>query len=164
MADEKNDIKKEVKEEKKEEVVEAQVKETPTEEKKEKPVEVPSKFKAFVEQVEQMSVLELNELVKVFEKRFDVSAQAVVVAASGAGDAGDSSGEEQSLFTVELKDAGSQKIAIIKVVKEILGLGLKDAKDIVDGIPTVLKERVKKEEAEEIKAKVEGAGGSAELK
>ena len=126
-------------------------------------VEVPKKFKKLVEEVENMSVLELNELVKVLEKKFGVSAAAVAVAAPGAGgaEAGD---EEQSTFTVELTDAGAQKIAVIKVVKEVLGLGLKEAKELVDGVPSPLKENVGKEEAEEIKGKVEEAGGSVELK
>ena len=126
------------------------------------PVEVPEKFKKLVEEVEGMSVLELHELVKTLEKRFGVSAAAVTVAAPGVG-AGEAA-EEQSAFTLELKDAGAQKIAVIKVVKEVLGLGLKEAKDMVDGAPTVLKEGVKKEEAEEIKAKIEGAGGKVEMK
>lgn len=126
-------------------------------------VEVPEKFKALVEQVESMSVLELHELVKVLEKKFDVSAAAVAVAAPGAG-GGAEEEEEKSSFTVELKDAGAQKIAVIKVVKELLGLGLKEAKELVDGAPSPLKENVAKEEAEEIKAKIEEAGGSVELK
>lgn len=125
-------------------------------------VEVPEKFKKLVEEVENMTVLELHELVKVLEEKFGVSAQAVAVAAPGAG--GGEAAEEQSSFTVELTAVGDQKIAVIKVVKEVLGLGLKEAKDMVDGAPTVLKEGMKKEEAEEIKAKVEEAGGKAELK
>ncbi len=126
-------------------------------------VEVPEKFKKLVEEVENMSVLELNELVKVLEKKFGVSAAAVAVAAPGAG--GDAGGEEEkSTFTVELTDAGSQKIAVIKAVKELLGLGLKEAKEMVDGVPSVLKENVAKEEAEEMKAKVEEGGGKVELK
>ena len=94
-------------------------------------VEVPEEFKALVEQVEKMSVLELHELVKVLEKRFGVSAAAVAVAGGGAagGDAG--GGDEQSEFTVVLADAGAQKIAVIKAVKEACGLGLKEAKDMV---------------------------------
>jgi len=124
-------------------------------------VEVPEEFKALVEQVEKMSVLELNELVKVLEKRFGVSASAVAVAAPGAGDAG---GEEQSSFTVELTDAGAQKIAVIKAVKEVLGLGLKEAKDMVDGAPVAVKEGAKKEDAEELKAKLEEAGATVTLK
>lgn len=125
------------------------------------PAQVPEQFKALVEQVEQMSVLELNELVKVLEKRFGVSAAAVAVVAPGGADAG---GEEQSSFTVELTDAGAQKIAVIKAVKEALGLGLKEAKDMVDGVPSTLKEGVKKEEAEELKTKLEEAGAKVELK
>lgn len=126
-------------------------------------VEVPEKFKKLVEEVESMSVLELNELVKVLEKKFGVSAAAVAVAAPGA--TGTEGGEEEkSAFTVELTEAGGQKIAVIKAVKELLGLGLKEAKELVDGAPSPLKENVPKEEAEEIKAKIEEAGGKVELK
>lgn len=125
-------------------------------------VEVPEKFKKLVEQVENMSVLELHELVKVLEKRFGVSAAAIAVAAPGAG--AESAEDVKSTFTVELKDGGAQKIAVIKVVKELLGLGLKEAKDLVDSAPSPLKENVAKEEAEDIKKKIEEAGGSVELK
>lgn len=125
-------------------------------------VEVPEQFKALVEQVEQMSVLELHELVKVLEKKFGVSAAAVAVAGGGGGDAGGA--EEQSDFTVELTDVGGQKIAVIKAVKEALGLGLKEAKDLVDGAPAVLKEKVEKDAAEELKAKIEEAGATVTLK
>lgn len=125
-------------------------------------VEVPAKFKALVEQIETMSVLELNELVKLFEKKFGVSAAAVAVAAPSGAAASDE--EEKSTFTVELTDAGAQKIAVIKVVKEVLGLGLKEAKDLIDGAPSVLKENVSKEESAEIKAKIEEAGGKVTLK
>jgi len=132
------------------------------EETTEAPVEVPTKFKDLVEKVENMSVLELHELVKVLEKKFGVSAAAVAVAApAGAGAAEE---EAKSAFTVELTDGGAQKIAVIKVVKEVLGLGLKEAKDLVDGTPSVLKENVAKEEAEALKAKVEEAGGKVTLK
>lgn len=130
---------------------------------KEAEVEVPEKFKKLVEEVENMSVLELHELVKVLEKRFGVSAAAIAVAAPGAA-AADGGEEEKSSFTVELTDAGAQKIAVIKVVKEALGLGLKEAKEIVDGVPSPLKENVPKAEAEEIKKKIEEAGGKVELK
>jgi len=126
-------------------------------------VEVPAEFAALVEQVEKMTVLELHELVKVLEKRFGVSAAAVAVAGGGAAQ-GDAGGEEQSEFTVELADAGAQKIAVIKVVKEVCGLGLKEAKEMVDGAPAVVKEGVKKEEAEEIKGKLEEAGATVNLK
>jgi len=124
-------------------------------------VEVPEQFKKLVEQVETMSVLELNELVKVLEKRFGVSAAAVAVAGPAAG--GDA-GEEQSEFTVELTEAGAQKIAVIKVVKEVLGLGLKEAKDMVDGAPAEVKAGMKKEDAEALKAKLEEAGAKVTLK
>lgn len=126
-------------------------------------VTVPAKFKDLVKAVDEMSVLDLHELVKLLEKKFGVSAAAVAVAAApGAGAEG---GEPaQSTFTVELTSAGAQKIAVIKAVKEILGLGLKEAKDMVDAAPAVLKEGVKKVEAEELKAKIETAGGKITLK
>lgn len=124
-------------------------------------VEVPAKFKKLVEEVEKMTVLELNELVKILEKKFGVSAQAVAVAPAGGGDA---EGEEQDLFTVELTAFGDQKIAVIKVVKAVLALGLKEAKDMVEAAPTTLKEGIKKEEAEEMKTKIEEAGGTITLK
>jgi len=124
-------------------------------------VEVPEKFAGLVEQVEQMSVLELNELVKVLEKKFGVSATAV--AAAPAADGADGA-EEQSTFTVELTAVGDQKIAVIKVVKEVSGLGLKEAKDLVEGAPQVVKEGVKKEDAEELKKKLEEAGATVTLK
>ena len=131
--------------------------------KEEVAVEVPSKFKPLIESVEKMSVLELNELVKVLEKKFGVSAAAVAVAPQ-AGGASAGPAEEKSVFTVELKDAGAQKIAVIKVVKEVTGLGLKEAKDLVDGAPKVLKEGLKKDEAEALKKKLEEAGSKVELK
>tara|TARA_B100000508_G_scaffold53461_1_gene41406 strand:+ start:1667 stop:2185 length:519 start_codon:yes stop_codon:yes gene_type:complete len=126
-------------------------------------VEVPKEFAKLVEQVEKMTVLELHELVKVLEKRFGVSAAAVAVA-GGAGAGGDAGGEEQTEFTVELADAGAQKIAVIKVVKEVCGLGLKEAKEMVDGAPAEVKAGIKKEEAEEIKGKLEEAGATVNLK
>lgn len=129
------------------------------EEKKEEAVEVPSKFKDLVESVEKMTVLELNELVKVLEKKFGVSAQAVAVAGPAAAAA-----EEKSEFDVELTAAGDQKIAVIKAVKEVLGLGLKEAKDMVEGAPAMLKQGMKKEDAEALKKKVEEAGGKITLK
>jgi len=125
-------------------------------------VEVPEEFKKLVEQVEKMTVLELHELVKVLEKRFGVSASAVAVAGPAAG--GDAGGEEQSEFTVELADAGAQKIAVIKAVKEACGLGLKEAKDLVDGAPAEVKAGLKKEDAEALKAKLEEAGATVTLK
>ena len=126
-------------------------------------VEVPAQFKAIVEAIEKMSVLELSELVKVFEKKFGVSASAVAVAGPAAG--GAAGGEDaKSTFTVELTDAGANKIQVIKAVKEILGLGLKEAKDLVDGAPSVVKENVGKDESEELKKKIEEAGGKVTLK
>ncbi len=109
-----------------------------------------------------MGVLSLHKLVKVLEKRFGVSAAGAAVAAPGGAVA--EAAEEKSIFTVELKSVGGQKIAVIKAVKEALGLGLKEAKDLVEGAPSVLKEGVKKEEAEELKKKMETAGASVELK
>lgn len=125
-------------------------------------VEIPAKFQSLVESVEKMSVLELHELVKVLEKRFGVSAAAVAVAAPAA--AGAAAVEEKSTYTVELKDGGAQKIAVIKIVKEALALGLKEAKDLVDAAPKVLKEGVKKDDAEKMKKDIEAAGGKVELK
>jgi len=125
-------------------------------------VDVPSKFKKIVEEIENMAVLDLHELVKVFEKKFGVNAAAVAPSSTSAPATADK--EEKSTFTVELTDGGVQKIAIIKVIKEALTLGLKDAKDKVDGAPTVLAENMKKEDAEALKAKVEAAGGKVTLK
>jgi large subunit ribosomal protein L7/L12 len=127
---------------------------------------VPEKFKGLVEQIEGLSVLDLAELVKVLEKKFGVSA-AAPVAVMGAGNAGAEAGEpveEKTSFDVELKAAGDQKINVIKAIREITTLGLKEAKDLVDGAPKVVKEGVKKEEAEEIKKKLEAAGATAEIK
>lgn len=147
---------------KKDEVVAAPV--AAAEEKvEEKKVAVPAKFKKLVEEVESMSVIELHELVKVLEEKFGVSAAAVAVAGPANG-AGAEAAEEKSAFTVELTAAGEQKIAVMKIVKEVLALGLKEAKDLVDGAPSVLKEGVKKEEAEEIKKKIEEVGGKVTLK
>ena len=123
--------------------------------------EVPAKFADLIKKIEEMSVVDLNELVKTIEGRFGVSAAAAVAAPAAAGAA---AGEEKSSFTVHLADGGAQKIAVIKVVKELLGLGLKEAKDLVDAAPSDLKANVKKEEAEAIKAQIEAAGGKVELK
>lgn len=129
-----------------------------------KEVVVPEKFKDLVEKIEKMSVLDLSELVHILEEKFGVSAQAVAAApAAAVADAGPAA-EEKSMFTVNLVSGGEQKIAVIKVVKEALALGLKEAKDLVEGAPTKLKENVKKEEANELKKKIEEAGGKVELK
>jgi len=125
------------------------------------PVEIPAKFKSLVESIETMSVLELNELVKLLEKKFGVSAAAVAVAAPAAAGA---AADEKSSFAVHLAAAGEQKIAVIKVIKEALGLGLKEAKDLVDGAPALIKDGVKKEDAEKMKKDIEAAGGKVELK
>ena len=114
-----------------------------------------------IEAVEKMSVLELNTLVKAIEEKWGVSATAVAAAGPAAGAA---AGEEKSEFKVELTSAGEQKIAVMKAVKESLGLGLKEAKDLVDGVPSVLKEGAKKDEAEALKKAIEAAGGKVELK
>lgn len=127
------------------------------------PIEIPPKFKNLMETIESMSVLDLHELVKLLEKRFGVSAAVAAVAASAPG-AGVSEAEEKTSFDLELKDAGANKIAVIKVVKEVLVLGLKEAKDLVDGAPSKLKQGLKKEEAEVIKKRIEEAGGKVELK
>ena len=124
--------------------------------------QVTAKFSKIVDEIEKMSVIDLNELVKVFEKKFGVSAQAVAVAAQGA--AAGSAEEEKSTFSIELTDGGANKIAVIKVVKDALGLGLKEAKDLVDGVPSVLKTDVKKEDAEAVKKQIEEAGGKVTLK
>ncbi|HUO50495.1 MAG TPA: 50S ribosomal protein L7/L12 [Candidatus Paceibacterota bacterium] len=123
--------------------------------------EVPAKFKDLVESVEKMTVLELHELVKTLEKKFGVSAQAVAVAGPAAGGA---AAEEKTEFDVELTAAGEQKIAVIKAVKEALGLGLAEAKTLVESAPAKLKEGMKKEDAEALKKKVEDAGGKVTLK
>ncbi len=130
-----------------------------------KEVQVPEKFKALVEQIEKLSVLDLAELVKVLEEKFGVSAAAPVMAvAAGAVAAGAAPAEEQTTFNVELTDSGANKIGVIKVVRELTQMGLKDAKDLVDGAPKVVKEGVGKAEAEEMKKKLEAAGAKATLK
>ena len=116
-----------------------------------------------LEFISNMSVLELSELVKEFEEKFGVSAQATVVAGGGAADAG-AAAEEQTEFNVVLTDAGAKKINTIKAVRAITGLGLKEAKAAVEETPSVLKEGVSKEEAEEFKKQLEEAGASCELK
>lgn len=130
-------------------------------------VEVPAKFADLVKQIEEMSVLDLSELVSILEDKFGVSAAApaMMMAAPGAGAGGDAgAAEEKSEFTVELTDAGSNKIAVIKAVKAATGLGLAEAKGLVDGAPAAVKENVPKEEAEALKAQIEEAGGSVTLK
>jgi large subunit ribosomal protein L7/L12 len=119
-------------------------------------------FEQILETIENLTVKELNELVKLFEEKFDVSAQPTVVA--GAGAAGGEAAEEKTEFDVILKDAGAKKINVIKVVRQITGAGLKEAKEMVDGAPTTIKEAVSKDEAEEIKKALEEAGAEVEVK
>ena len=116
-----------------------------------------------IEAIKELSVLELNELVKACEEEFGVSAAAGVVVAAAAGD-GAGAAEEKDEFDVELVSAGASKVKVIKVVREITGLGLKEAKEVVDGAPKVVKEAVSKAEAEEIKAKLEAEGAEVNLK
>ncbi len=123
-------------------------------------VEVPEKFKDLVASIEKMSVMELADLVKILEGKFGVSAAAPVMMAAGPAAAA----EEKSSFNVELSDVGGNKIGVIKAVREITGLGLKEAKDIVDSAPKMIKEGVSKAEAEEMKKKIEEAGGKVNLK
>ena len=123
-------------------------------------IEIPAKFKTLVAEIEKMSVLDLHELVKTLEARFGVSAAAVAAAPVAAAAAT----EEKSSFKVELTDGGAQKIAVIKVIKEALGLGLKEAKDLVDAAPSVLKDDMKKEDADKLKKDIEAAGGKVTLK
>ena len=123
--------------------------------------EAPAKFKDLIHSVEKMTVLELHELVKALESHWGVSA-AAVAAAPAAGAA--AAGEEKTSFNAHLTDAGAAKVQVIKAVKDALGLGLKEAKDLVDATPTVLKEGMKKEDADKLKAAVEAAGGKVELK
>jgi len=131
-------------------------------------VEVPDKFKSLVEEIEKMSVLDLAELVKILEKKFGVSAAApaMMVAGNAAGGVanGGEATEEKTSFDVEITEAGNSKIAVIKAVRAITEMGLKDAKDLVDGAPKVVKDGVKKEEAEEMKKKLEEAGAKVTLK
>lgn len=122
-------------------------------------------FDELLKQIETMSVLELSQFVKALEEKFGVSASVMPMMMPQSGAAtGAAPEEEKSIFNVVLTDAGANKIQVIKVVKDATGKGLKEAKDMVDNLPTTLKEGVKKEEAEELKKKVETAGGKVELK
>jgi len=124
-------------------------------------VEVPEKFADIIEEIEAMPVIELNELVTLLEKKWGVSAQAV---AAGGGGGGSEEEEEKDAYDIELTDFGDSKISVIKQVKALLGLGLKEAKSMVEDAPVVLKEGVPAEDAEEMKEKVEEEGGTVELK
>lgn len=133
-----------------------------SEEKKE--ITVPTKFKGIVEEIEKMSVLDLSELVSILEDKFGVTASAPMMMAAMPGAAASEAQEEKSSFTVELTASGDNKIGVIKAIREITQLGLKEAKDMVDKVPAVVKEGVSKEEAESIKAKIAEAGGTVTLK
>ena len=131
----------------------------------EKQHHIPAKFKDIVEKIETMSVLDLSELVKVLEEKFNVSAQMMAPAlVVGAPTQSADAGEEKSSFTIELKSAGEQKIQVIKALRDGLGLGLKEAKDMADGAPVVVKEGLDKKGAEELKGKLEAAGGTVVVK
>lgn len=126
-----------------------------------------AKLDKIIEEISSLSALELSELVKSLEEKFGVSATPVfsgMPMGAASAEPVAASGEEKTAFAVELKEAGAQKIQVIKVVREVLGLGLKDAKDFVDAAPKIVKEGVKKEEAEELKKKLEEAGAKVELK
>jgi len=125
-----------------------------------KDVVVPAKFKDLVEKIETMTVLDLHELVKVLEEKFGVSATAAAAAPAAAA----AGAEEKDSFNVELTASGDTKIAVIKVVKEVLALGLKEAKDLVDAAPSMLKEGMKKADADEFKKKIEEAGAKVTFK
>ena len=117
-----------------------------------------------IDAIKELTVLELNDLVKACEEEFGVSAAAGVVVAAAGGDAGAAAGEEKTEFDVELTEVGPNKVKVIKVVREATGLGLKEAKDLVDSAPKVLKEAASKEEADDIKAKLEAEGAKVTLK
>jgi large subunit ribosomal protein L7/L12 len=129
-----------------------------------KDVIVPEKFEKLVAEIEKMSVLDLSELVKVLEEKFGVSAAAPMMMAGAAPAAAAEAVEEKTEFDVELTAAGAQKINVIKAVREITGLGLKEAKDLVDAAPKVIKEKVSKADAENFKKKLEEAGATVVVK
>jgi len=126
--------------------------------------EVPAKFKDLVEKIEKMSVLDLSEFVKVLEEKFGVSAQAPLAVAAAPSPAEAKAEEEQTTFNVELTETGTNKIAVIKAIRELIQIGLKEAKDLADTAPKIVKEGVSKEEAEEAKKKLEAAGAKVTLK
>jgi large subunit ribosomal protein L7/L12 len=129
----------------------------------EKNVVVPEKFKSLVEQIEKLSALDLSELVKILEEKFGVSGSAPMMMAAAPA-AGAAAAEEQSSFNVEMTNAGANKIAVIKVIREVTQKGLKEAKDMTDVVPQMIKEGVGKAEAEELKKKFEAAGAQIVLK
>ena len=118
----------------------------------------------FIDAIKELTVLELNDLVKACEEEFGVSAAAGVVVAAAGGDAGAAAAEEKTEFDVELTEVGPNKVKVIKVAREVTGLGLKEAKDLVDNAPKMVKEAASKEEAEDVKAKLEAEGAKVTLK
>jgi len=136
-----------------------------TEDKKTEKVEVPAEFKTLTEQLDKMSALDISKFVKFLEEYWGVSAAApaVAIAAPAGGDTGEAAAEEKSEYDGMLKDAGAQKVAVIKAVKDLTGLGLGEAKAIVDSAPKAVKEKVSKDEAEEAKKALEAAGATVEL-
>ena len=117
-----------------------------------------------IDAIKELTVLELNDLVKACEEEFGVSAAAGVVVAAAGGDAGAAAGEEKTEFDVELTEVGSEKVKVIKVVREITGLGLKEAKDVVDNAPKIVKEQTDKATADDIKSRLEEVGAKVTLK
>lgn len=135
-----------------------------TEEVKKEEVVVPAKFEKLIAEIEKMSVLDLSELVKVLEEKFGVSAAAPMMMGAMPATGGAAEAEEKTDFDVELTAAGDQKINVIKGVREVTGLGLKEAKDLVDAAPKVIKEKVSKADAEEMKKKLEAVGATVTFK
>lgn len=127
-------------------------------------MEIPAKFQSIVSEIEKMSVLDLSELVKVLEENFGVSAAAPAMMMAAPAAAGAAAAEEKSTFTVEITAVGESKINVIKAVREVTGLGLKEAKDIVDAAPKAVKEGASKAEADDMKSKLEAAGATVTLK
>lgn len=130
----------------------------------EKEIQIPEKFKDLVEKIEKLTVLELAELVKILEEKFGVSAAPQVVASVGGSVSSEEQEKKADTVSVILKDGGQAKVQVIKVVKDLLGLGLKEAKDVVDGAPKSIKENISVAEAEDIKKKLEEAGAVVEIK
>jgi large subunit ribosomal protein L7/L12 len=127
-------------------------------------MELSKNAQKILELVKEMSAVELNQLVKAIEEEFGVSAAAMVVAGGAAGGAADAGAASSDTVNIELTDIGQQKIGVIKVIKELMGLGLKEAKDLVEKAPTIIKEKVKSDEADAIKAKLEAEGATVSFK
>ena len=165
MTKEQKENKKEEDSKKEEKKEEKKEKDSKKEEKDEEEVKVPKKFKDLVEKIEEMSVIDLSELVKVLEKKFGVSAQPVAAAAPAQGGGAEKKEEEEkSAYDVELTETGSNKISVIKGIREFVSIGLKEAKEMADNAPKVVKNQVPKEDAEKMKKKLEEAGAKVTLK